>query len=334
MTMETGDVAAFIAAAVLLAVLALSAALHPLLRRRKAAGMGLVVAMILLVGGLYFVIGTPSALDPAMRVAPPTLDSAIARLETELARGTNQPEGWRLLASAYRAEGRTADVARAYDEALRLAPRDPDILAETAEARALAAPARKFDARAVALLERALAIDPAHQRARWFLGVAQRQAGQPAAAAATWARLLDSVEPSTAQALRGQIASARQDAGLPPLPDASAAAGLDVEVRLAPTIAASVKPGAVLFVIAREPGGAPMPVAVKRLVVTMFPVRVRLTDADGPMPTRRLSQLRSVEVSARLSASGVANARTGDPESVPVTAASGGRATVIIDRMR
>ena len=76
--------------------------------------------------------------------------------------------------------------------------------------------------------------------------------------------------------------------------------------------------GAVVYVIARQTEGPPMPVAVERLPVSALPTVVTLDDGDSPMPTRKLSQLREVELVARLSESGVANKQDGDIESKPV----------------
>ncbi len=90
---------------------------------------------------------------------------------------------WRRLTSAKTQPIKARD---AYAKAANLAPDDAGILTEAAQSRALADDKRLFDAQAVALLQRALAADPTQQRARWFLGIAQRQAGDNAAAAATW----------------------------------------------------------------------------------------------------------------------------------------------------
>ena len=87
-----------------------------------------------------------------------------------------------------------------------------------AQARANADAAHNFDASALALLHHALEVNPKHQRARWFLGVAQRQAGQNGEAAATWEPLLAQVDASTAASLRKEINVARGLAGQAPLP--------------------------------------------------------------------------------------------------------------------
>jgi cytochrome c-type biogenesis protein CcmH len=326
----------FIAAALLLGLVVLVATFWPLIRRRPAIGGALAGAALVLVSSLYLLVGTPAALDPANVRAPDTLADAVQRLESELARSPAQADGWRLLADAYRAQGRPADVARAFGQAVRYAPRDPDVLAQAAEARALAAPDHRFDDEALTYLRRALAEQPTHQRSRWFLGVAQRQSGQAAEAASTWGSLLGDVDPATAAALRPQVDAARADAGLPPLPaDAAPAARvLTVDVDIAPALRTGLPDDAAVFVLAREPGGPPMPVAAKRLRLSDLPATITLGDADSPMPTRRLSQLQDVEVLARVSRGGTANAAAGDPESEARLVKSDGRVKVTIDHAR
>jgi cytochrome c-type biogenesis protein CcmH len=175
-----------------------------------------------------------------------------------------------------------------------------------------------------------------HQRSRWFLGIAQRQASQPAEAARTWEPLLAVVDAAAAAPLREQINGARAEAGLPPLAAAAspAQAGLKVKVTVAPELAAKIPPNASLFVIARQAGGPPMPVAVEKLPAQDFPREVVLDDGDSPMPTMKLSQLDQVHVLARISASGNAMPQPGDFEAKPVVSTSSGTVELVIDSVR
>jgi len=321
----TGNSAAFAALAVALTLAVLAFVLRPLWRDRAAPMpvLSLVAVLMLATFALYRLLGTPAALDPAVRKAPETLQDAVAQLEAQLQRDPRQPEGWRLLGRAY-ASAQRADKARdAFARAAQLAPDEPDVLVEAAESRALAEPRHRFDAQAVAMLRHALEVQPQHQRARWFLGITQRQAGQPAEAAKTWEPLLARVDAAAAVPLRTQIDNARADAGLPPLPAAMpgpAVAALRIEVRLDPELAARarLRGDASVFVIARVPGGPPMPVAAEKHAVAELPFTASLDDADSPMPTQKLSALREVEVIARLSMSGDATPQPGDLESRPV----------------
>jgi cytochrome c-type biogenesis protein CcmH len=323
--MVMGDVAVFIAIAVVLTLAVLAFVLRPLWRARgsRVALAGLAAGLALAAFAVYRLVGTPMALDPVVREPPRTLEAAIAQLEAQLEREPQSIEGWRLLGRARAAAQEPGRARDAFAEAARLAPDDPDILVEAAEARALASPEHRFDPTGTGMLEHALAVDPRHQRARWFMGIAQRQAGDAAAAARTWEPLLSQVEPATAAPLRQQVDAARADAGLPPLPPAETApstASLQVRVALDPALAEQVagNPDAAVFVFARAAGGPPMPVAAEKRSASELPLVATLDDSDNLMPTRKLSDLQEVEIVARLSRDGTANPDPDDPESTPI----------------
>lgn len=311
--------AAFFAIAGLLGIVVFALMLRPLWKDARAVALGVGALALLSVGLLYRLVGTPQALDPAAVRGPQTLSEAITQLEAALRDNPNQPEGWALLAQAWQRENQPAKARDALGKAAALAPDNPDLLTEAAQARALADPERRFDAQAIALLQAALQVNPAHQRARWFLGVSQRQAGKNAQAATTWAPLLAQVDARTAGSLREQINLARSDAGLSPLPEPAAPTPLlTVDVSLDPALAAKLAPGASVFVIARQPGGSPIPVAAQRHPAVSLPFTASLSDADSPMPNLKLSQVGEVELLAKISLDGSANAGPNALESRPV----------------
>ena len=82
-----------------------------------------------------------------------------------------------------------------------------------------------------------------------------------------------------------------------------------------PALRAATPPGAVLFVFAKRVDGAGPPVAAKRLPVSAFPIQLELSDADSIMPTATLSRQSAFTLSARISASGSAEAGAGDWQS-------------------
>ena len=314
----------------------------PLRHQTPRLFAAIVLLMPVLAFALYRIVGTPAALEPAAIQAGrdgqgPTMAEAIAELEAALARDPQQPEGWRLLGRALAAQGERIKAREAFMKAVELIPDDPDLLIETAQARAQAEPGNRFDDTALAQLRQALVLDPGNQRAQWFVGVVQRQRGEDAAAAATWEALLPAVDPATAAALRTQIDEARAAAGLPPLPPeatpattqapagdgggkAAAGPGIRVRVSLDPGFAsrARLDGDATVFVIARAIGGPPMPVAVERHALRDLPLELVLDDADSLMPTAKLSSLPAIELLARISASGSADRSEGDLESAPV----------------
>src|SRR5690606_21852067 len=128
-------------------------------------------------------------------------------------------EGWLLLARSYRNMERFDDALAALQSAREQAPDNPDVLVEFAEARALASDSRRIDTESEALIDRALQINPQHQRGLWLRGISALQRGEPAEAAAQWERLLALMPADEAAraAVVSQINQARNRAGMPPL---------------------------------------------------------------------------------------------------------------------
>lgn len=300
-------------------LLVFATVLRPLWRDKPRTALILIAALTLGSAALYRVVGTPAALDAAAVERPDTIEEAVAQLERSSDRFADH-QGWVMLANAYARMGDATKARDAWEKAVGMSPDDADLRAAAAEARARAHPQQRFDARAVEHLRHALQRNPKHQRARLFLGVSLRQQGKPAEAAEAWMPLLATTEGDARTTLRGEIDAARADAGLPPLPAEDVAKGaLVVNVALDPDFAARVRlrGDASVFIIARAPGGPPMPVAVEKHPLSALPLTVTLDDADGPMPTAKLSALQEVEVIARMSDSGNAMRQEGDLESAP-----------------
>ena len=314
--------ASFLILATLVVLAALAWVLRPLWRQSPRFVLAAIALLGLATGSLYLLVGNPAGLRPAPVRAqmPRDIDAAIVELRAALQRDPRQVEGWMLLGRALLGQEKYAEASEAFGHAVRLQPDHPEVLVSAAQARMLAA-GNQLDATAMGWLQQALRIQPEHQRARWFLGVAQRQAGQPAQAAATWEPLLAQVDASTAASLLPQVNAARAEAGQPPLSAPAATdrtAPLVVEVALDPKWRTRMPGDTTVFVIARVPDGPPMPVAVEKHRLDELPLRVELDDGDSPMPTAKLSTLAEVEVLARLSPSGNAIPREGDVSSAPL----------------
>lgn len=85
------------------------------------------------------------------------------------------------------------------------------------------------------------------------------------------------------------------------------------KVTIAPALAGQVRPTDVLFVIVKRPGGAPRPVAAKRIDNPQFPVSFEITNADVMVQGSELRGM--VDVIARLDRDGQAGpAQPGDIE--------------------
>jgi cytochrome c-type biogenesis protein CcmH len=322
----------------LLGLLAIAFAISALWQRSPRLAIVLALAIPLAAGGLYWFKGRPAALEPANVAQPKTMEAAVAQLQRALKDEPDTFDNEIVLARSYMAIGKFPEAAQVYARALPKSPDNDDVAVEYAEAQLRASKDRRFPAAAVPLLEKAVDKNPQNQRALFFLGLQRMQAGRPADASAAWERLLPLLAPDAANALRPQVEAARKAAGLPPLPEAAfaGAPGLDVEVDIDPTLRKEVADGEALFVFARKADGAGPPLAVQRLRAGEWPVRLRLSDADSPMPTGKLSGAAQVVLQARLSRSWNAEGASGDLEADQVTVDTGTheRVRLMISRSR
>ena len=330
----------FIACAVVLALIAIAFAVSALWKGSRPLALLLAVAIPLAAAGLYLLRGNPAALDPAQWVAadaqapegPESMEAAIAHLEQTVAADPENFDKLALLARSYMSLQKFELAAPIFARAVKLHPEDSDLSVEYAEALLRTSPDHHFPPAAVKMIEDAVAKNPSNERALFFLGLQRRQSGRPAEAAAVWEKLLPMLDGTTGAALRPEIDSARQAAGLPPLPASALASApaLDIEVQVDPKLAKQVGTGQVLYVFARALQGGGPPLAVKRIEFDTMPLHVQLSDADSPMPAAKLSSQSSVLLAARLSRSGDVRAASGDLEATPLEVRTNDKARIVL----
>ena len=327
-----------------------AARLSPAGVRRARAFMGLAVAVALPLGAvaLYWSFGpgdgllaiaggatrAPASPDDGVPT-PAQIEEMVAGLAARLEQAPDDLEGWRMLARSYQALDRPREALSAYERALELAPDDVDLLVNAAEAQGYAA-GNRMDGEVRGRIERALTLNPSHQKALWLGGLAALQAEEKELAKARLDQLL-AMQPADSpqtQALRklmqdaglGADDEAAQDAAAsPPVTAAPTqnAAPLLVNVTIAPELAQKLDGTEAVYVFARDGDGPPMPVAAARRTASELPLTLELGDAQAMMPSRKLSDVSHMVVSARVSMSGEARAAPGDLEATAVAVARG-----------
>lgn len=325
-------------------------------RRRLGLAAALAVFAIVIAGGGYGWLGAPDllALGPGTRSAaapPPDGASAAAsdparaqiaamvdQLAERLKSRPDDAEGWQMLSRSYAALGRHAEAAEAFRKAIPLNPRDASLLVDLA-ASLVAMDRGAMQGESAGLVERALAIDPAHPKALAFAGLIAFDRKDYPTAVKHW-EALARVEPADSpfsQQIRASVAQARQLAGMPPgaeaapaatsaSPPAGAPARVSGTVRLAPSLKDRVAPDDTLFVFARaaDDGGGPrMPLAILRRQAKDLPLQFTLDDSLSMSPAARLSGATRVIVGARLSRSGNAMPQPGDLQGLSAAVAVG-----------
>ncbi|MCD6733053.1 MAG: c-type cytochrome biogenesis protein CcmI [Burkholderiaceae bacterium] len=326
-----------------------------------ALALALLVPLIAV--GVYHRVGAPDLASLDLRAGHPPVDAGdidklIAGIEQRTRERPDDGEAWAMLAEARRMQGRHAEALAAFEQAVRLMPADARLLADYAESAAVLARG-DFSGLPTELLERALAANPDEPKAIALMGAAQYRLGNLEAARGYLKKLHESLPAGSDDAAQiGQVL-ARIDSELaqrgaapstgsssapgaaagggskpPAAPAAAAASSVAGTVSIDASLADRVRAGDTLYVIARQAGGPPIPIAAVREANARLPMKFTIGDADAMDPSRRLSSAGSLVLEARLSRSGNAMRQPGDLYGQRAGVAPGQRdVAIVIDRV-
>lgn len=258
--------------------------------------------------GLYLHFGAADKVELTQEfaAAPKSMEEMTTRLERAVQAQPDSAEGLYFLGRAYMAEQRPADAAKAYERAVALAGRQPELLGQWAQAQYFAAN-KQWSPQVQALTDEALKADPNEVTSLGLRGIAAFEGGRYQEAIDYWKRLLAQLPEGDASraALQGGIDRAAERLGSTGAkPSVAVAARLKVRVELAAALKDKVKPDDTVFIFARASNGPPMPLAAKRVTVAQLPLEVELSDADAMMPQMKLSDFAEVQLVARVSRAG------------------------------
>jgi cytochrome c-type biogenesis protein CcmH len=321
-----------------------------------------VLAVPILSAGLYAKFGNLDAFDPLAQKGPDDvhsmsageMDKVIARLEERLKADPENAEGWSILARTQYQQRKFKEAADAYAKLTKLIPDDADLLADYADALAMAN-GRQLAGEPMELIQKALKIEPKQWKALAMAGTEAFDRKDYKLAVDYWERLRAAVPPesSIGQQIVRSIAEARQAGGMPPMADASpmpvapmrvkpaaqaqAAGGGKVSgtVSLSAKLAVNAKPEDTVVVFARPAEGSKMPLAITRMQVKDLPAQFSLDDSMAMSPDAKLSKFPEVVIAARIAKGGMGMPQAGDMEgfSKPVKTGTVG-INVEIDQVR
>lgn len=158
-----------------------------------AAGVAIPLAAIL----LYLALGNPAAVSPpqtdaAHGLGQQQVDAMISRLATRLDKNPQDAKGWIMLARAQAVLGRFDEASAAYAKSVALVPDDAQLLADYADALAMAQ-GQSLAGKPDLLVERALHADPDNAKALALAGTSAFEKKNFALAIKFWERLRSSV---------------------------------------------------------------------------------------------------------------------------------------------
>jgi len=161
-----------------------------------------VLAVPLVSWGLYSMLGSPGlpgeplAERLARNPADSSVEELVARAEAYLAKNPSDARGWEVLAPIYVRMNRYSDAVGAYRNAIRLAGDSARLEAGLGEAMA-GIGGGMISADAEAAFHKALQLDPANEKARFFLAMAAAQGGRTAEAEKAFRSMLSGLPPGS-----------------------------------------------------------------------------------------------------------------------------------------
>ena len=187
----------------------------PRQRRHRAAAIVVSIAVPLLALGLYLALGNPGALRSQPSEAPHGLgqeqmDAMIARLASRLEQNPQDAKGWAMLARAQTVLGRFGEASTAYAKAVALFPEDAQLLADYADALAMAQGGH-LPGEPEQVVERALRADSDNAKALALAGTVAFDKKDFGLAVKHWEHLRSLIPPDSefAKSIQGSIAEAK-----------------------------------------------------------------------------------------------------------------------------
>src|SRR5262245_39162862 len=199
---------------------------------RRAVAIAALVVVSFGSAFTYLALGSPTLPGQplASREKNQSIETMIAQVETHLARNPNDGRGWEVIAPIYLRLGRFDDAIKARRNALAFSGESSERQSGLGEA-LVAASEGKLTPEARKAFERAVELDAGNIKARYFLGLAAEQDGQPAAAAAIWRAMLAAAPPNApwAEFIRQEVPGVTGGSPGPSQEDVAAASKLGPE---------------------------------------------------------------------------------------------------------
>lgn len=320
--------------------------------RKTMLAVALAVAFPVVVGALYWMLGTPDSVAPTATatagkegehaLSPQQISAMVERLALRLQENPADGAGWLMLARSYAVLGRYPESSAAFGRAVNLLPPDAQHYADFADIVAMAQ-GKSLAGEPEKLVRRALEIDGRNVKALALSGTIAFDRQDYAQAIREWQKVLALLpeDSGAATGIQGSIRDAENRLAIAgrqveevrqvsEQKQALAPAKVAGVVELDPKLRASMKPGDTLFIFARALNGPKMPVAMLRAKASELPLSFALDDSMAMAPQFKLSNVGQVVVGARLSRSGDALARSGDLEGLSMPVAAGANNVRII----
>lgn len=252
-----------------------------------------------------------------------SLPDFIRVLQDRLQKKPDDANGWFMLGLSYAQLGMASATQTAFEHAWRYAPNEPRYQVAYAQARIYSNEGR-LDTTSRQLLQQVISEEPKHEGALLLLGLSAYQGQDYSTAVMALERLQQLRTERHAGADVAEISAALTDAraklAAPAVTENTvvAAQTIRARVKVSRELAGKYSPDDTVYVFARAMQGPPMPVAAAKRRAGDLPFTVELDDSSSVMPTLRLSAMKEVVITARISRHGSPETQAGDIEAIAV----------------
>jgi cytochrome c-type biogenesis protein CcmH len=271
-------------------------------------------------------VGNPWAINEAVPAVASgqhgDFSAMLEKVRKKTEQNPNDGEAWLMLAKTHSVMEQWQEASQAYIKAVQLQPRNATALAGYAESLAILN-GRVLQGKPADLIRQALEINPQEPKALELAGISAYQENNFAQAAHYWKQLLNQLPPDSPYAMDIAVAlkeaKERAEAAFgKPLDkvlgsDKVAIQTINGTVDISAALKGKVPSNAVIFLFAKPLEGR-MPVAAIRSEAGKLPLKFELNDSMAMNPQMRLSSFKEVTLTARVSLTGEAMAKSGDLE--------------------
>ena len=299
------------------------------LKSKKTISIILLLVIPVFVISVYSFIGAPNSIEKLVLVSDlkntkndseklVSVEQMLKRVERRLLDDPNNSDDWLMLANSYVVLKRYPEAIRALENLYRLKGDDPSLLFRYADVLAMAN-SGIFAGKPSELIKKALQLDPQNTMGLWLAGLVAYEEGEVKKAINYWENVLPKLEIGSEEEknIRKYIEFAKENNNISIQNNGSITQekieySLKLSIELSPNFT-NVNKNKVVFIYAK-PINSPnnMPIIVLRKTVADLPLLVEMNDSMSMLPSNKLSDYKSVQVSARISNSGNAKSEKGD----------------------
>lgn len=236
-------------------------------------------------------------------ITPEELQSLTLAIRQRLRDTPEDEQAWLNLGRLYMSIGFSEQAVASFKRAFELAPDDPSMRLNYAQALMLSGTEENLQ-RSARMLTFELEQQPANDNIALMLTVVMTELGDLDNAERYFTRIKDKMSPDTPmfQTLSTRIQALRQQQGAEDVLNDEPQTGFIVTVDVDATLASKLPKTGFLFVFAQDAtSNMKMPAAVIKMPLQALPVTVNLTEKNAMMPSFTLNQLEQTNLIARIS---------------------------------